>query len=230
MGASPPISGCCSRLCLLCDTPPPPPPHRPCSPPPWGWRHQGQPRGLAGPFPAPSPLRAAVRPGESGGGGRGVLVGTAWAWGPLSGLLPPGWGRPAAGGWGGGVPVCGGAGASPPIYTHSAAAPLPGGVQQGLEARESEGWGEGGAPCCKGRLFFFIVWSVTQRYFCRAVCVCVCLSKTRGVGGGGCVCVCVCVRASRRLRRFVVVREPTKGWLRPKAEMRLGVGSVRGSC
>lgn len=55
-----------------------------------------------------------------------------------------------------------------------------------------------GAPRRKGRLFFFfVVWSVTQRYFCRAVCVCV-SAKQGGV-------------ASRRLGRFVIVRELQKG-------------------
>lgn len=110
-----------------------------------------------------------------------------------------------------GVPACGGAGATP-------VAPLAFGVQQGLGGRKS---GVGGGPRRKGRLFFLIVWSVTQRYFCRAVCVC--LSKTRGGGGEG-------GAASRRLGRFVIVQEPTKGLLRPKAERRLGAGVVLGSC
>lgn len=36
--------------------------------------------------------------------------------------------------------------------------------------------------------------------------------------------------ASRRLGRFVIVQEPTKGLVRPKAELRLGAGGVLGSC
>lgn len=150
-GGDPATSGCCSRRCLLCD------------PPPRGWRRQGRPQGLAG--PAPSPLRAAVRPGGAGGGRLGL--------GPVVRAPVRGW-------------FCGAGARSPPRR------PAP---RRGAAGERERG--VRGAPRCKDSLFFFVVWSVTQRYFCRAVCVCVSAKQGGGWHPEGSVGLLLCGTCKR---------------------------------
>lgn len=136
-GGDPATSDCCSRRCLLCD------------PPPRGWRRQGRPQGLAG--PAPSPLRAAVRPGGAGGGRLGL--------GPVVRAPVPG----------PGVVLRGGCPEPPPPLRSAAGC-----------SRGEGTWGAGGSPLQRQLVFLRRLECDTKIFLSRRVCVCLSKTR-RGV-------------------------------------------------